>query len=432
MSKDNWEDPEHQDQHHDATGDQDIDPWASDDTSSLTSDDDSLSSLHDPDPETDPDEDQDAVDENEGDDAEQAASTNAADKKKSKLKTYAMLGGIGVALASAVGGTMMYKQSKKNAMNYEPPAAITQMQVENDVAPIQKPAPLQSAPNGSKLPPATFDPKTGNPTQQPQIPSQVPQQTPQVQAPASLPVGQNNPSAQAAQPAQPVTQPVAQTTQQPDQQTASAVNTAPEQVQQSVRGPQSTGEVTAGSIEDLSAKADKLAVYFVQLRDQTNNRMGAYEKAIGELGKGLGQQGAKIAELEEAISEMRETVRKLSEKAGLNKAKAEPKKEQKSEAKQEAKAAKQSEKSAEIKSEKPAEQKPAAEQKPRAGGLGGYRVVATYPSTTQSAMPAQKAWITNGEKLIEVVVGSTINGAKITGFEGTKVITTAGVIYPAK
>jgi len=64
--------------------------------------------------------------------------------------------------------------------------------------------------------------------------------------------------------------------------------------------------------------------------------------------------------------------------------------------------------------------------------LGQYQVVATYPSTEKAGMQAQRAWVTNGEQLVELKVGATIQGARVIRIEHTTVHTTAGVIHPAR
>jgi len=64
--------------------------------------------------------------------------------------------------------------------------------------------------------------------------------------------------------------------------------------------------------------------------------------------------------------------------------------------------------------------------------LNQYQVVATYPSTEKAGMQAQRAWVTNGEQLVELKVGATIQGARVTRIEHTTVHTTAGIIHPAR
>jgi|GEM_PF-5661060 len=57
-----------------------------------------------------------------------------------------------------------------------------------------------------------------------------------------------------------------------------------------------------------------------------------------------------------------------------------------------------------------------------------FAVVATYPSTPNAGMAPERAWVTDGEKLVEVRVGSQIGGARVTKIVGTTVKTTAGDI----
>lgn len=64
----------------------------------------------------------------------------------------------------------------------------------------------------------------------------------------------------------------------------------------------------------------------------------------------------------------------------------------------------------------------------QAKGLSAYAVVATYPSTTQPGMAPEKAWVTDGQRLIQLKVGSSIDGARVTKLEGTNVVTTRGTI----
>lgn len=75
---------------------------------------------------------------------------------------------------------------------------------------------------------------------------------------------------------------------------------------------------------------------------------------------------------------------------------------------------------------------PAAQQRQPAGGgskLAGLWVKGTYPTTGAAT---EMAWVMNGDGQLEatVRVGSTVRGAKVTGFDGMKVLTTAGVIHP--
>lgn len=81
---------------------------------------------------------------------------------------------------------------------------------------------------------------------------------------------------------------------------------------------------------------------------------------------------------------------------------------------------------------RPAPARADAAAKPADVGVSGFSVVATYPSTTQPGMQPQKAWVTNGERLVELQVGASLNGARVTKIEGTTVHTTRGVIRAAK
>jgi hypothetical protein len=66
---------------------------------------------------------------------------------------------------------------------------------------------------------------------------------------------------------------------------------------------------------------------------------------------------------------------------------------------------------------------------PKAAALAGLWVKGAYPTT---GGPTTVAWVMNGENQLEatVRVGSVVRGARVTGFDGMKVITTAGVIQP--
>ncbi|MNU11379.1 hypothetical protein D3C72_2591780 [compost metagenome] len=64
--------------------------------------------------------------------------------------------------------------------------------------------------------------------------------------------------------------------------------------------------------------------------------------------------------------------------------------------------------------------------------MSKFSVVATYPPTSKAGMSPERAWVTDGEKLVEVKVGSTVAGARITKIEGTTVYTSTGAIRAAK
>lgn len=59
--------------------------------------------------------------------------------------------------------------------------------------------------------------------------------------------------------------------------------------------------------------------------------------------------------------------------------------------------------------------------------LSAYKVVGVYPSERMGVAP-QKAWVTNGESLIEVIVGSTLDGARVTKIANGTVHTNKGAI----
>lgn len=65
---------------------------------------------------------------------------------------------------------------------------------------------------------------------------------------------------------------------------------------------------------------------------------------------------------------------------------------------------------------------------PHSAGVSAFKVVATYPVTQQPGMLPEKAWITDGESLVQVKVGSSVAGAQVTRIEGTTVFTTRGTI----
>lgn len=72
--------------------------------------------------------------------------------------------------------------------------------------------------------------------------------------------------------------------------------------------------------------------------------------------------------------------------------------------------------------------KPVTPSAPAAkGALGSFKVVGVYPSERMGVSP-EKAWVTDSETLIEVIVGSSLNGAKVTKIEGNAVYTNRGII----
>lgn len=65
----------------------------------------------------------------------------------------------------------------------------------------------------------------------------------------------------------------------------------------------------------------------------------------------------------------------------------------------------------------------------KAGPLAGLWVKGSYPT---SGGETQVAWVMNADGQMEAIVriGSVVRGARVTGFDGMKVVTTAGVISP--
>jgi len=81
------------------------------------------------------------------------------------------------------------------------------------------------------------------------------------------------------------------------------------------------------------------------------------------------------------------------------------------------------------KSSRPEAAPPAQPPAKPTSSIEGFFVVGTYPAVGGD-LKAQRAWVSNGKNLIEVLVGSRIGGAVITGIEGETVITNQGSIKP--
>lgn len=73
------------------------------------------------------------------------------------------------------------------------------------------------------------------------------------------------------------------------------------------------------------------------------------------------------------------------------------------------------------------QQSAALSQQINTDSITSYKVVGMYPSERMGVAP-QKAWVTNGENLIELMVGSTLSGAKVTKIASGTVHTNKGVI----
>lgn len=319
--------------------------------------------------------------------------------KKSKLKTILLLGGVGLLVIGGMGGAIAYKLSPKA------PAGSAA------VVPTDVPVPV---------PAATPTPKVASAVTMPAqpVPPAPPASSEAVQ-PIAPAVSETQPS-----PTQPQS-PLSSSGIQTDAPTP-ITGVQPAQASQYPAPQDRRIETAAASMNEdvvkLNAKSEVLAKALVM----TSEKAGEQQAELDDHGK-------RIAALEVAMEDMKDRLEKLEA------AKQPPKKADKPPVKKAAPPAAKSPSDAKPSAAKPAAPSPRpaptradAAAKPADAGVSGFSVVATYPSTTQPGMQPQKAWVTNGERLVELQTGATLNGARVTKIEGTTVHTTRGVIRAAK
>lgn len=167
--------------------------------------------------------------------------------------------------------------------------------------------------------------------------------------------------------------------------------------------PSMQGIAATPSTRDLGSKVDLVATNVVELNKQMEvlqSRLSAME----------GSQSAILAKLNQVADKIPEKAQPAAAVAKAPARAAEPKK---------ARAASES-----------ADSKRAVSGGPtKTGKLAGLWVKGAYPTTGGET---QIAWVMNEHNQLEatVRVGAVVRGARVTGFDGMKVITTAGTIQP--
>lgn len=167
--------------------------------------------------------------------------------------------------------------------------------------------------------------------------------------------------------------------------------------------PSMQGIAATPSTRDLGSKVDLVATNVVELNKQMEvlqSRLSAME----------GSQSAILAKLNQVADKIPEKAQPAAAVAKAPARAAEPKK---------ARAASES-----------ADPKRAVSGGPaKTGKLAGLWVKGAYPTTGGET---QIAWVMNEHNQLEatVRVGAVVRGARVTGFDGMKVITTAGTIQP--
>ena len=358
----------------------------------------------DDDPESEGDEGEGYDDDGSGYDPDEEGVEGAHSERKpaSKLKTYALIGGIAVAMVGMVGGGLYVKMSKKSA-----------------------PGPVQVA----ALPP---EPVAQEPVKPQPVTPAKPVQSPQPVQPATQPPAPQPPAAVTPPPPAPVQAEPVQAVEQ--EAPAPAQASQPEVLETAeVRVDVAEPQVDAEAIEDLRKKTDMLAEVVLRAQDRLGSVADDVSDKHASVESDLQSHDKRLDALEAAIDELREAIQKLEpKKVAAKKAVAKPR--AKPVPKEPAKA--QTPTDSKVKTptssirvrEVPAQRASAGGA---AKGVTGYAVVATYPSSEPGVTP-QRAWVTNGEKLVEVAVGSSIEGARVTKIDGTTVYTSMGAIHAAR
>lgn len=151
----------------------------------------------------------------------------------------------------------------------------------------------------------------------------------------------------------------------------------------------------ADALLELTERVEKNAESIKSLDEKTQD----HEKRISALEKKIESEGAAKSESKPAPK-------------AQPKPKAEPKPAPKAESKPKA-------------APKPAPKKVAAPAP--TSSLSKYKMIGVYPSSSSGVAP-QLAWVMDGERLIEVSVGSTFDGLRVTRIENNTVYTNRGAI----
>lgn len=188
---------------------------------------------------------------------------------------------------------------------------------------------------------------------------------------------------------------------------------------------------SADVLNDLLGKTDMLAAALTQLKGDADARIERIDSGASQVKERVSSNDKRITELEGQVKELTDFIQAMKDKQTRSSSKPAAKKPAAS------KPAPKPESAPKPVAAKPSSTKPVVSAqpvtKPQApAGVRGFSVVATYPSTTSPGVKPEKAWITNGEQLVQVVVGSVVNGAKVTGIQGTTVYTSHGVIRSPK
>lgn len=335
------------------------------------------------------------------------------EKKKSKLKTYAMIGGIVVAMGTVLGAGMMMTGPNKGQQPRAP-----QMDA------MAPPADSSNDSDGfgderQSTAANEFVPKPSAPA------AVLPPPSPSM---ASIPQAELN----------------QQNTFTPGAAMESQVAAA---LLDRLPAGMDHSAVSRDTSPELVEKTNMLAAAIGEIKrqhDDTSRRLQEIEKSGNQAGVST-ELDARMAKIESGLESLTGTVQSMQKEltAVTKKMAGAPAKTQTKSASSKPAPANQTAKAAPSKETQKTDnktQKASAPAKKAATKPSDtftvakrYSVVATYPSTTSGKMTAEKAWITDGNKLLQVVVGSKIEDrAKVTRIEGTTVYTSHGTIRATK
>lgn len=334
--------------------------------------------------------DDDGDDDGDDDDDDGGVSAQEDKPKPNKLKLYALIAGIGTLLVGVIGGGLYmngtFGSRSAPAQEPRPQMAVVPAADQRAAQPAQRVAPEDRL--APKAAPGNLDLDTPARIQERPI---------------------DRPADRAARSPAPVDGPDA----------SSSIS--------AVDARDTLSDQQQVMIDELSEKADMLAGAVTKFRSEINASIEPMAKDLTGAQTTLGNHEERLNALEAKIKEINDAIDALSKSKPSTRPATQPA--AKPANKPAAKPAAAPPKPASRQASGPAE-KPAAPSS--VGSLAGYSVVATYPSTTSKGVSPQKAWVTNGERLIQLTVGSMIEGAKVSRIEGTNVHTNRGVIRAPK